>query len=149
METTTAISTCSAPAIYSKTLMYSFAQLNCKMRLQIVRNWNVNMFFYGWKIFLDRLLGFIADLMSTSRPMSYTWLLIGTSFASITRNESCIIVHWYSNLLLINILPQVLEPCGTVEKHEKRLLLHSSSSSRMHVLKSYILNEILLVAISI
>ena len=45
METATAIRTCSAPAISSKILMYLFAQLNCKMRLQIVRNWNVNMFF--------------------------------------------------------------------------------------------------------
>ena len=51
METATAIRTCFAPAISSKILMYLFAQLNCKMRLQIVKNWNVNMFFMDGRFF--------------------------------------------------------------------------------------------------
>ena len=37
---------------------------------------------------------------------------------------SCIIVHWYSNLFLIHILPRVLESGATLEKHVKRLLFY-------------------------
>ena len=35
----------------SKTRIYLFAQLNCKIKLQIVRNWNVNMLFMDGRFF--------------------------------------------------------------------------------------------------
>ena len=73
-----------------KTLIYLFAQLKCIMRLQIVRNWNVNMFFLDGRFFN------CFNLRTIFNSFSLLDVALGHALAAVTHSTLVNLfgVHW-------------------------------------------------------
>ena len=63
-----------------KTYIYLFAQLKCKMRLQIVRNWNGNM------CFLDGRFYNCFNMRTIFNPFSLLEVALGHALATVTHS---------------------------------------------------------------